>query len=492
MNTVKLTRSLGLGVTAALLTSAFAHAPASAAPTVPEGSTAVITGLGGGTPGVADGATLTVTAPDGPDSGSDRDPVAGQVFTLTVDHGFFTTGSATPTVVGTRAGDLVQLGTTKTYTTDAAGQIDFAIGIARDGGFDDDGMVTATVSVAELAGSASAVWSTASPLNGQVALVRSPGSEQENPVNPALAGNRTFYDVLALDQFGNRVGGESIFVKFTEAGGPCDDCDNSGDDDVVSDFNLFGDIWTIGFEAGAIDITATWDEAPTYLYTDVAGAAAPVVPSTRTATATITDSTYELNFNASSFSITSSATDTLRVGSTVTHTVRVIDQQGNPVNGYEVRFLRYGPDDISGDVVATRTTNALGEATYSYVGKARGRGKVTAEVTDGNRRRELTSTAAFGATVKARLAKDKTKVKRTTTADRLAVTATPLAAGARVQLYRVVKGKQYQVASKKLNRKGKVVFSVRDRNRKARTTYVAVVRSTSKSVADQSNTVKTR
>lgn len=461
----------------------------------PVDSTAVLTGLGGGTPGDAQGGTLTVTAPDNTydadpstagvqfDTDSDADPVQGQVYSLTVDRGFFTKGDvALPSTAGADAGDLIPLGTKLTGVTDAAGEIEFQTGIARDTGFDDDGKVTATVRVAGgLAGSKTAAWDTVDTLNGRVALTLSPQSEQDGPVSPALAGNRTFYDVFALDQFGNRVGGQSISLAYT---GNVDDYDYDGDE-VLSDFDTFGDIWLTSFEAGTINVTGTWEDAPTYRYVDTAGT---VVAGTADATGTVASSTYEIRFGAASFSIRSSATDTVKVGTPVTHTVRVTDQQGNPVVGYQVRFLRYGPDEARGEAASTTTTNALGEATYTFIGTARGRATITAEVTDGNSRRELTSSTVFGATIKARLAKGKGGPG----GDRLAVKANVLAAGARVQVYKIVKGQQVLVATKKLSRKGTVAFKIRDRNRNRRTTYVAVVRSTSKSVADQSNTATIR
>lgn len=451
----------------------------------PAGSTAAITGLGSSTPGLAQDGTLTVLAPDdtyGTDAGTAPDPVVGQVYSLTVDHGFFTTGQGPlAPAVGDMAGNLDQLGTKLTGVTDVDGQIDFMVGIARDGGFDDDGKVTATVSVAGgLPGAAGAAWDTKEPLNGHVALTLSPAGEQDGPVNPALAGDRTFYDVFTLDQFGNRVGGVPVELEYT---GNTDDYDYS-DDDTDSDFDTFGDIWVTSFEAGTITITGTWAEAPTYLYNTAGQAVADV----RDVTGSITSSTYEGNFKASSFSMTSSISEVVKVGTSVTQTVRVIDQLGNPVRGYQVQYFRDGPDHNAGDVVATRSTNAQGEAAYTFVGTKRGRAKITAEVTDGTNRRLLTGSAVFGATIKARLVKG----KGGSGADRLQVSANKLAAGAQVRVYRVLKGKRYAVGAKKLNRKGAVVFTIRDRNRNARTTYVAVVHSTSKSVADQSNTVKLR
>nr|MCW2727554.1 hypothetical protein [Aeromicrobium sp.] len=452
----------------------------------PAGSAATITGLAGGTPGRAQAGTLTVTAPDdtyGTDAGSAPDPVVGQVYSLTVDHGFFTTGTeSTPSVPGAQAGNLDQRGTRLTGVTDSEGEIDFQVGIARDGGFDDDGKVAATVKVATgFTAGKSAAWDSSDPLNGRVELTLSPAGEQDGPVNPALAGDRTFYEVSTFDQFGNRVGGETIELGYT---GNLDDWDYS-DDSAVSDFDSFGDIWITSFEAGAITITGTWEDAPTFTYVDTNGG---TQVDTAPASSSITSSTYEARFTSARFSMTSSVTDTVRTGTSVTQTVRVVDQLGNPVRGYEVRFYRSGPDSKRSDAVATRTTNTRGEASYTFVGTKRGRAKITAEVTDGDKRRVLSRSVVFGYAIKARLAKG----KGGSSADRLAVSARSVAAGARVRVYKIVKGKRYAVGSKRLNAKGKAAFTIRDRNRSASTTYVAIVRSTSKSVADQSNTVKLR
>ena len=443
----------------------------------PAGSTASVDGLEAGTPGEAQDGTVTVRDDNG-------NPIAGQVFTLTVDHGFFTTGDDVSTAEGALVGNLEQDGTTLTALTDGQGEIPFDIGIARDGGFDDDGKVAASVKLAGgPVGSGTATWSTADPLNGQVAVRLSPAGEQDGPVNPTLAGNRTFFDVFGLDQFGNPVAGAEIGLTFPGNVGEFDvDADT---EDVVSNFDTFGDVAITLLKAGYVDLTGTWEEAPSTVY-DSNGA--PLPKTDKPVSGSLRSSTYEISFNASSFSMGSSVSDTVRVGTAVTQTVRAVDQLGNPIEGYQVRFLRFGPDATNGDVVATRTTNALGEATYSFIGTRRGRAVITAEVSDGNRRRELTGTAAFGAGVRARLA----KAKSTTSADRMTVTTGKVASGARVDLYRVVKGVEKLVSSRKVNSKGTAAFKVRDRNRSKKTTYVAVVRSTSKSLTDRSNALKTR
>lgn len=493
--TYVLTAELGPDATAANAISSAELLTVATGNAAPTGSTAVFDALGAGTPGKALAGRVTVTAPDDTydvdplatgvqvDADIARDPVAGQVFSLTVDRGFFTTGQAPPSsVVGALAGDLAQLGTTLTGVTNAQGELSFDLGIARDGGFDDDGLVSATVKMASGPAAASnAAWDSSNPLNVTVAVTLSPAGEQDGPVNPTLAGDRTFYEVFAHDQFGNVVGGAPIDLAYT---GNIDDYDYS-DDYTLSDFDSFGDIWLTSFEAGTIHITGTREAAATYKYVDSFGTAAS---GTADATGSIASATYEARFGTSQFSIRSSATDVVNVGAAVTQTVRVLDRLGNPVRGYQVRFFREGPDTVRSDAVATRTTNTQGEASYTFVGTKRGRAKITAEVTDGTNRRVLTGSAVFGATITARLSKG----KGGSGGDRLTVSTRAVAAGAKVQIYRVVNGKQTLVGSKKLSRKGKVAFKIRDRNRKAYTTYVAVVRSTSKSVADQSNTVKIR
>lgn len=464
--------------------------------TAPSGSTVTVSGLGEGTPGQALTGSASVLAPDDTfdtdpdadgvqgDGDNDPDPVEGQVYSLAIDHGFFTTGKGpVPTVVGAPAGDLVSLGTKLNGITDSDGAVGFQAGIARDTAFDDDGRVSATVkaTAGSLSNTDAADWDTVEPLNGRVALRLSPKGEQDAPTSPTLAGNRTYYEVFALDQFGNPVGDKPVDLTYS---GNLDDWDYS-DDFAVSDFDTFGDIWITSFEAGPIKATGTWQDAPTFVYIDTAGGTEADVAD---ASGSTSISFYELRFNSSKFSLTSSASDVVRVGSAVTNTVRVIDQQGNPVRGYTVRFFRFGPDKPRGDAVATRTTNSRGEASYTFVGNRLGRANVTAEITDGTDSVVRRSTAVFGTAIKARLFRGKAGAG----ADRLTVSAPRVAAGAKVSLYRVTKGKRVNVGTKRVSRLGKTTFKIRDRNRRSYTSYVAVVRSTSKSVADQSNTVKIR
>ncbi len=461
----------------------------------PAGSTLAVRDLGNGRPGEVLTSRLTVTAPDDTydtdpatpgvqgDPDTDRDPVEGQSFTLDLDHGFFTGGEVLPSDPGAPAGNVEDLGGTLTGLTDSDGRVSFAIAIGRDRGFDDDGQVSATVSAVagDLSQDTSTTWSSADPLNGTTVEVSlSPKREQPAAVNPAVSGNRTYYDVFTLDQYGNRVGGEPVELTYS---GNLDDWDYSTDF-VVSDFDRSGDLWVVSFEAADIAITGTWF-APNRLYTDAAGAS---VPGDADVAGSTVASFYDLDFDASSFRMTSSTRGVAQVGSAVTQTVKVIDQMGNPVEGYRARFFRLGPDTGDGGPRLTEFTNRRGKATYTFVGTEVGRARVTAEVTDGTHSETLTGVVRFGSRVRARLAGQ----GNGRADDTLEVTAPSRAAGALVRLYRLGKGKERAVGRGTLDDDGTASFTVRDRNGKRRTTYVAVLRATSTTAADRSNRTRLR
>ena len=460
----------------------------------PAGSTLVLDDLGDAKPGQSLASTLTLTAPDDTfdvnsqiagvqgDGNAAPDPVEGQLYTISLDHGFFTTGDEElPSVIGEAAGNLEDLGTTLTGLTAADGTVSFEVAIERDTDFDDDGRVSATVTAVtgDLTATTAADWDTAEPLNGRVEIALSPADEQIAPVDPAVIGDLTYFEVFTRDQFGNPVDDEPVDLTYA---GDLDDFDYS-DDFMVSDLDRAGDIWVVSFEDAEIDITGTWD-APTFEYTDTAGNA---VAGNADATGTTTASFYELSFPGSTFAMTSSATDVVRVGSTVTQTVTVVDQLGNPVRGYRVQFFRFGPDTSDGEPRASRVTNARGEATYTFVGPELGRARVTAEVTDGVRTRTLGDVVVFGSRITARLT-----ARSTVKADRVSVAASPRAAGARVTLFRIEAGKRIAMRTQSLAADGTASFAVPDRNGPRLTTYVADVRSTPATVATTTNSRKVR
>ena len=463
----------------------------------PPADTALVVGtLGDSRPGTSLSSQARATAPDDTfdrqplvpgvqgDLDSDRDPVEGQVYTLSVDHGFFTTGDEeVPSVVGAAAGNLVDLGETITGLTDADGRVDFGVGIERDADFDDDGAVTATVTATagDVTATGAAEWSSANPLNGQVDISLSPRAEQDAAVDPTLAGNRTYYEVFTRDQFGNPVTGESVDLTYA---GDLDDFDYS-DDSVVSDLDTSGDVWVVSFEAGAIDVTGTWNTS-SYTYDDATGGASTKASSD--VTGTTKAPFYELNFARSTFSIRSTPTDVIEVGNTVSQTVRAIDQEGNPIAGYRVQFFRYGPQGTGGGP-ASRTTNSRGEATYTFIGTRLGNARISATVSDGVRSRTLTNTVVFGAAVRSVLT---AATGSGSSYDVVSIKAPSAASGARVTLYRVVRGERRAVSVRALSTSGRATFKVKDPNARGTTTYVATVRSTPRSVADVSNTVQTK
>jgi hypothetical protein len=473
--------------------------PASAAEPLPAGSTLVLSGLSSSTPGLAQAATVTLTAPDDAvdrdpgtagvqgDPDTARDALVGEEVTLSVDHGFFTTGAEElPSVVGARAGNLVQLGTSISELTDANGEVSFQVGIERDPGFDDDGAVAAVVTAQAggLIEQESAEWSSAGPLNGQVEVVLSPSARQENPVAPAVSGDRTWYDVFTRDQFGNPVNGEPVYLDFA---GKLDDFDYS-EDFVTSDFGHEGDFWVVSFVPGDLTVTGTW-EAPSYRYTTTAGAA---TSSTADVSGSATASFYDVDFNATSFGLAPSTSGEAAVGTTITQIATVVDQRGNPVRGFEVRFFRFGPESGGGESRAAQITNDRGQASYSFVGTDPGTARVTAVVSDGVSHRTLVSEVRFRYSVSAVLTATKGGAKADD--DELTVHASKVAAGAKVSVYRVKGSKLKRVKAKgvKLDADGKATFAVSDRNGRRKTTYVVVVGLTATTFAATSPALKTR
>ncbi len=457
---------------------------------LPAGSTIELTDLGNGKPGESLPGEVTVTAPDDTfdtdpgtpgvqgDADNDRDPVVDRSVELSLDHGFFTDGPALPTTIGAPAGDLTDLGPTLTAVTDGNGEVEFEIGIGRDTGFDFSPEVTATLTAmaGDLSETGAAGWDSTNPFNGgAVQIVLSPADEQVHAVDPAVSGDRTYYDVVTTDQFGNPVVGEPVELDYS---GDLDDWDYS-EDFVESDLDRSGDFWVVSFEAAAIDVASTWN-APTTTYTDTAGSTTSGFGDLMgSATATF----YDLDFDAARFSLRSSPGGKVGRNSPVTQIVRVIDHLGNPVRGYKVRFFRNGPDTDSSEPRASRITNAQGRAFYTFVGTEVGKARITAEVTDGQDIRTLRNTVRFDLPVRAKLRAGGSRGPN----DRVTVRASRVAAGAKVKLFRIVNGKRRSAGKTKLNSAGMARFTVRDRNGRQRTAYFAKVKATSTTVSATTN-----
>lgn len=466
--------------------------------TPPTGSTIEITAItGDSSPGEFQSGTATVTAPDNTNSPADpdtaRDNVAGQLVTLTIDKGFFTSGAEkTPSVVGADAGNLVNLGQTITAVTNASGVVTFRTAIERDAGFDDDGLVKAVVTATAGTGVSDTEdvdYTSATPLNGGIVdIVLSPEGEQDGPTDPASIANDVFYDVFVTDQFGNRVGGELVTLT-----------DNQEDvfvspGSVPSDFDTNGDFSVSATEAATATVTGTWN-SPSYEYTTTTGTAATGVPATEPRTDSVDVEFYEAVVTTTT--IESSPEGDVPVGTSVTETVTVLDQEGNPIVGAKVEFIRNGPGESDGDANVERTTNAQGKAFYTFIGTEAGTASITATVTSDDGIVTLSDSVTFvkdgGTTppppIEAKLFGKNFNAKF----DRLVVNAPARATGAVVRLYKIVAGKRVQVGkAKELNNRGDAVFTVADRNGNRITRYVAVVNRTKSSTSDTTNQRKVR
>jgi hypothetical protein len=292
--------------------------------------------------------------------------------------------------------------------------------------------------------------------------------------------------VFTRDQFGNPVDGEPVYLDFT---GKLDDFDYS-EDFVTSDLGHEGDFWVVSFVPGDLTVTGTWVDAPSYRYLTTTGAAAGGTADTSGAAPA---SFYDVNFNATSFALAPMTGGEAAVGSSVTQVATVVDQRGNPVRGFEVRFFRFGPEpgDAGAEGRAVQVTNRRGQASYSFVGANPGTAKVTAVVSDGVAQRTLVSEVRFRHQVSVALTATKGGAKD---GDALSVRASKVAAGAKVAVYRVKGSKLKRVKGLhiKLDKDGKAAIVVDDSNGRRKTTYVVVVSSTSTTFAATSAGLKLR
>ncbi|GEP40367.1 hypothetical protein NPS01_40300 [Nocardioides psychrotolerans] len=452
----------------------------------PAGSVATIVAITGNkTPGQAVAGTVQLRTAGGA-------AVPNTQVTLTVDKGFFTDGTNDPApAVGADAGELKSLTQSITVTTDSAGDASFSVAIERDAGFDDDGLVKAivTATVGTVTDTEDVDYSSANPLNGgTVELVESPAAEQSGPTDPASVNQSVLFDLVTTDQFGNRVGGEFVNVTENKPGasttGGFSDFDNSGDISVFSD------------RAQTVTATATW-VTDTYRYTTATGNGAPATVANGETLTDTADVVFEgIDFAASDFSISSNPEGTVVPGTAVTETVTVLDQNGNPAQGLQVEFVRSG---AGGGETESRTTNANGEANYTFVASTEGTVNITAIVTDGSGQSEtLTDTVTVDNGTQPpvppiEIVAKLTGVSNGPANDKLKVNAPSSAAGAEVRLFKVIDGRRIQVGKTKgLNSFGNATFIVRDRNGNRLTKYVAVVVKTARTLGDVTNPKRVR
>ncbi|WP_085873375.1 MULTISPECIES: beta strand repeat-containing protein [unclassified Nocardioides] len=444
--------------------------------TVAPGATTDLNGSANDAPGELKPFTITVKTADDPATpGDESHAVSNATVNLTLDHGFFTDGTTNlPTVAGADAPDYKVLGTdggkSLTVTTNGSGQVTVLTSIGRDAGFDDDGMVTSTVTatVASLSKTATHDWDSSDPINGgEVKLVESPADRQSGPTDPSPITNDVRYDVFTTDQFGNLVGGETVALSV-------DDPDASvSSATAVSDFDDRGEFDVSATRGGTYTVTGTW-ATETLKYTNTAGATAA---GTETVAGSTDAEFYSVDFTASTFTITSNPEGRVPVGSAVTETVTAIDQEGNPIPGLSVRFAVAGPGDQTSDV--ERFTNANGQAFYTVIGNSKGTANVNAVITDGEQVQTVSDTVVFGAKKKFIGMQLRNNSRGNT--DILKVNAKPIAEGLVAKVF--VDGKK--VAQHKLGSAGNHNFKIKDKNGNQITTYLVKVAETATTHAAQ-------
>lgn len=426
-------------------------------------------------------------------AGVQNAPLANTDVTLTLDHGFFTPNTLTPAATPAAGDDAYNLknnGTTVTVKTNFAGEATVTTTIGRDAGFDDDGAVSAKITAT--AGSVSAsdtdTWSSASPLNGGTAAIDlAPAAFQESTVLPdARSDQNVAFDVYVTDQFGNKVPGAPVAVKGT---GSLSNVDTGFNTNLAVDDDL--DVPANALGAGTL--TVTWNTKTTkYAGTPLAITTSnPPAPGGETLTDSQAVSFYAYDITTATLTLDDDTNGSAVVGQAVTETAKVLDSKGQPVQGVDVAFLRQGPGGVTdGDPNLTQTTNAKGEAYYSFTGTSVGTAKVSAVFSDDTGRKTLTDSVAITGgsaptAIKVTLTGDNNGGKD----DKLVVTTTGKAAGADITIYKVKKNgkKGAVVATATVTGSGTTKVTVPDTNGKKSTKYVAVVSKTSDTKAGTSN-----
>lgn len=441
------------------------------------------------TPGRPVSYTLTVTNADG-------DALDNTAVTLTLDHGYFTTYAAAASAlvpeVAAAEGGLVGAwkneGMTKNLTTDADGKVKVTVVVGRDAALDDDGAVD--VKITATAGAATAAKTLAvssrDALNpGAVTVTASPASTTNPTTLPkARAGKKVWFDVVATDQFGNRIAAPVALA------------DNSGTDAATvlpaSTTGLFTGgtttVYATSTAAAAQTVSGLWDDATTTTWTDTDINTVGFQAGFKAGTKDVSGSAaaidwYAVDYATSTLAMTSDAVEGANEsGKVITATYSAVDQNGAPIDGVTVTFFR------GDEVQSTKTTDAAGKATFAFQG-TEGAVTVTALVFDAAGDPITVSsrsiTVQFGedtteeptpdpkaiiATLTGRNLKDGSNMLRVDVADADAT-------GAAVRVYRKGADGLVLVARGTLAN-GKAQFKVKDLNGKKANKYFAMVGAT--------------
>ncbi|WP_146207356.1 hypothetical protein [Nocardioides silvaticus] len=420
------------------------------------------------------------------------DDLAGVQVELTLDHGFFTDGYEGP-AAGNYDPTPDSLGDSIIVSTDANGNADFQGSIGRDNGFDDDNHVIATVTGdADGATDTDSIdWNAANPLNvSEIEVTRTAGQ-----LDPAPTNGSVLYDVYAWDQFGNPVRGVDVSIECTLELGDDDLCPTGAPIITESDLDNGGDALLVSNEAGTFEYLAEATSPNTQVYNN------NLVLVNDNPTFTFQETWYTPSprpQDGAEYTIDPENPSTpVPVDEPITVTVEADDQEGNPLSGLFVQFVRTSDSDND----QTFVTDADGIAQYVFEGRDDQCGEndtVTAVV-----RESVNGPVVTTLVTKITFEKCEVNVslegsnsangKR----DILKVTATAEQSltGVPVHLMARKGGKWVELtpqADRVLTSAGRATFSVKDTNGKKITKYRAVVDEGDRTASAQSQVLRRR
>jgi hypothetical protein len=463
-------------------------------------------GIGPGSP-----AEVNVSVQD-----SQEMPLPGVEVIVTVDNSAFltpVTKNADPSMAdlltatgaeGDPAGSWASLGTSHTYTTDANGEVVLAVDMERNPDFDDDGTATSHLSVTALGQSETTdvTFNAGTVLNpGHFTVTPTASTQPDLP--EVQTRERAAYDVVALDQFGNRT---SLTYGATDNSPDADLAFTSSIADESSPCVILGkcrvagttqytnepaDLVATGRAQTEQAITVTPDARPAFVNgadqdPGTPGVQCSVVTNgsaVLSAVAIDPITWYVIDYKASEFTLTPRGGATHPTASSVTEDFVALDQRQQPIRGLGIDFFAdnvgQGTPTAPGARDGAGTTDADGRSTFTFYRGASGPVSVAAKAYEDRLRDTEVGSAAdmvtfVGATVGARL-----RLSSHGRRDVARVISTPEAKGAKVHLYRVHRnGVRTFVATRYLNRHGVARFRVRDHNGHAFTRYVATIGAT--------------
>lgn len=402
--------------------------------------------------------------------------------------------------------DFSNAGQTATVTTDDGGSAQFVVNIERNTGFDDDGEVddNMTADAGNASDTHDLTWTTNAIALNNGSFTVELSEDQESTILPqARAGDPTGsgqvvdYDVVTTDQFGNRTRQPITVTDNT----PLADFFTTG----TSEYDLtnpaiqaFADSATnqeLEVELnGAVEVVYADNVNDSSFDPNNPGLLIDIDPvQLQEDTAAI--NWYDLDLNASTFTLSQDGAQTVPVQSAVTMVLNATDQEGQALTGLGVDFLRGGPgdEDDDGCQFGCYTVDEDGNAFYDFVGGSAGTATVSAVVYDDNGDRfgtVGTDTVIFGGGgqvgIQAKLS-GKSKGGK----DILKVDAPSNADGAKVKLQKKTKNGWKQISkAKALNLLGNTTFKVADKNGNKVTRYRALVAGTNDTKPDTSNVVR--